>query len=483
MNGWIAGMLLVSVAAQEGSPPTRWRGFHLLEKFTLERNRPFREEDFRLIAEWGFNYARLPLDYRIWARGPDARGIDEAALREIDAAVEYGRRTGVHVALNFHRAPGWCVNPPAEPRSLWTDPEVLETCARHWAAFARRYREVPPERLSFNLLNEPADVAPELYERVVRALAEAIRREDPRRPIVADGLKWGTVPVPELAPLGVGQSLHHYRPFRLTHYRAPWVAGSNDWPEPTWPERRGLSGMLYGPDQGALHGPLLLRGRLEGPFTIRVKTVSRLARLVVRADGAVVLDRRLVSGPERGEAREVVWKEELKVYQNHFDRDYTAPVPEGTREVSIEVAEGDWMSFSRLRIGTTEVIPADFEWGRRPEAISIDARGRPDFSIFPIACDRDTLARECIGPWKALQAKGVPVHVGEIGVYRRTPHEAALAWLDDSLALFQEAGWGWALWELRGAFGVLDSGREDVAYEDFRGRKLDRRMLEILRRR
>ena len=65
----------------------------------------------------------------------------------------------------------------------------------------------------------------------------------------------------------------------------------------------------------------------------------------------------------------------------------------------------------------------------------------------------------------------------------RTPHEAALAWLDDSLALFQEAGWGWALWELRRAFGVLDSGREDVAYEDFRGRKLDRRMFEILRRR
>jgi endoglucanase len=37
------------------------------------------------------------------------------------------------------------------------------------------------------------------------------------------------------------------------------------------------------------------------------------------------------------------------------------------------------------------------------------------------------------------------------------------------------------LWNLRGSFGVLDSQREDVAYEDFRGRKLDRAMLELLR--
>ena len=47
--------------------------------------------------------------------------------------------------------------------------------------------------------------------------------------------------------------------------------------------------------------------------------------------------------------------------------------------------------------------------------------------------------------------------------------------------LWKEAGWGWALWNLRGGFGVLDSQREDVKYEDFRGHKLDREMLELIR--
>jgi hypothetical protein len=34
----------------------------------------------------------------------------------------------------------------------------------------------------------------------------------------------------------------------------------------------------------------------------------------------------------------------------------------------------------------------------------------------------------------------------------------------------------------RGSFGVLDSGRTDVKYEDFQGHKLDRKLLELLQR-
>ena len=42
--------------------------------------------------------------------------------------------------------------------------------------------------------------------------------------------------------------------------------------------------------------------------------------------------------------------------------------------------------------------------------------------------------------------------------------------------------WGFALWNLRGSFGVADSERADVTYEDYKGHKLDRKMLELLRR-
>ena len=55
-----------------------------------------------------------------------------------------------------------------------------------------------------------------------------------------------------------------------------------------------------------------------------------------------------------------------------------------------------------------------------------------------------------------------------------TPHNVCLAWMKDLLELWSAAGWGWSMWNLRGTFGILDSGRTDVAYESFRGHQLDR---------
>jgi endoglucanase len=95
--------------------------------------------------------------------------------------------------------------------------------------------------------------------------------------------------------------------------------------------------------------------------------------------------------------------------------------------------------------------------------------------------DRERLRKERIEPWQALERKGVGVHVGEWGAFQHTPHRVALAWMRDCLELWKQAGWGWALWNFRGSFGILDSNRADVKYESFRGHPLDREMLELLR--
>jgi endoglucanase len=317
----------------------RWRGFNLLEKFTAgkEGNPPFREADFEWMAQWGFNFARLPMSYHCWADPADWLKIREGELAHVDQAVEFGRKHGVHVNLNFHRGPGYCVNPPAERLSLWKDEAALEACAQHWALFARRYKGAPNANVSFDLLNEPADIPDETYGRVVRRLVAAIRTEDPARLVIADGLRWGNKPVPSLKDLSIAQSTRGYQPMRISHHKASWVNGQN-WAEPSWP-------------------------------------------LVVK--------------------------------------------------------------------------PGDV-W------------------------DKTRLRREQIEPWAALQKLGVGVHVGEWGSFNYTPHAVALAWMRDYLDLWKEAGWGWAMWNFRGSFGILDSGRKDVHYEEFRGHKLDRKMLDLL---
>lgn len=317
----------------------RWRGFNLLEKFTLQRNAPYREEDLDLMAEWGFDFIRLPCDYRCWTEAPGK--YRENVLRDIDHVIELARKRHIHVNLNLHRAPGYCVNPPKEPLDLWADDaggvEARAQFAAQWGMLAARYKGIPARNLSFDLLNEPGMVSAATYRRAVEAAVEAIRAADRRRLIVADGIEWGNRPVPDLVNLEIAQSTRGYTPMQVSHYRASWVQGADRWPEPTWP----MTG-------------------------------------------------------------EAVW-------------------------------------------------------------------------------DKERLRRERIRPWKELEARGVGVHVGEWGAHNLTPHAVVLAWMRDCLALWKEAGWGWALWNLRGSFGVLDSGRTDVAYEDFRGHKLDRAMLEVLR--
>jgi endoglucanase len=229
---------LVATAAAARAEPVaklpRWRGFNLLEKFILAMNARYDERDFDFIAAHGFNYVRLPLDYRIWT-GADGE-IREAPLKDIDEAVAFARGRGIHITLCLHRAPGYCINPPKEPLDLWGEDDTARIAfAAQWRMFAERYRDVPASVLSFNLVNEPPSVTEEQYRRVATPAVEAIGAVSPDRLVIADGRGGGRDPTPLLAPLKLVQAGRGYEPFHLSHYRAGWVNGSDSWAAPTWP--------------------------------------------------------------------------------------------------------------------------------------------------------------------------------------------------------------------------------------------------------
>lgn len=314
----------------------RWRGFNLHAKFN-GRNDPFDERDFALIAELGFNFVRLPMDYRGWVEPGDWTAFREPVLKEIDDAVGFGEKHGIHVQLNFHRAPGYTVAHPAEERDLWKDEEAQRVCALHWAAFAKRYQGVPNSRLSFNLLNEPAIITGDVHRTVIERLVGEIRKADSTRLIVCDGRYWARTAPTELLGLDVAAATRGYEPMRISHHKAGWIEGADAWETPSYPLKTG-TGVL----------------------------------------------------------------------------------------------------------------------------------------------DKQALYETNIAPWKALEAKGMGVMVGEFGAHNQTPHAVVLAWLKDNLDLWRDAGWGWAQWCFTGSFGILDSERADVTYEEWRGHKLDRAMLDLL---
>jgi endoglucanase len=89
---------------------------------------------------------------------------------------------------------------------------------------------------------------------------------------------------------------------------------------------------------------------------------------------------------------------------------------------------------------------------------------------------------EHYAPWIKLARAGAGVHCGEGGVFCHTPHPVALAWLADVLDVLTNSGIGYALWNFRGAFGILDSQRKDVDYQSWHGHQLDRKLLDLLQK-
>ena len=342
-----------SVASKDLTLPRR-RGFNLLNMFLPIGNTfkgsgnydlgPFHEDDFAIIKEWGFDFVRLPLCYWCWSSEDDWFRMDEKPLKQIDQAVEWGRQYGVHVNINFHRAPGYCVNkdPVIKLKTdLLKDEAPCEAFCYQWSKFAERYKGIPSSQLSFDLLNEPPKRDREGYVRVMRAAISAIRSVDKDRLICVDGFDYGNEPLKEFSDIkNFYQSARGYKPSPVTHFRAVWMPHLKNFPE----------------DQ--LKWPLHYKG---------------------------------------------------VTYDKNFFRAYY---------------EKQW------------------------------------------------------GEWERLGGK---VHVGEFGCHNQTPAPVAYAWFRDILDVMKEREWGWALWRLRGSFGVIDSERVGAKMENFRGAKLDRELLEILK--
>lgn len=228
----------------------RWRGFNLQEKFTHKpdewmkvapewgfNNEPFRESDFAIIRELGFNYVRLPMSYKCWCEEDDWYKLKEKHLKEIDQAVAYGNQYDLHVCINFHRSPGYTINDMhfspqhREQTSIWDDDKALEACVFHWKHFAERYKGISNRRVSFNLFNEPDGTTEEKHDRVIRHLVKEIRDVDPDRMIAIDGFDFR--PSTNLLDLKIAQCARGYTPGEVTHYMATWGGGHNTLP--TWP--------------------------------------------------------------------------------------------------------------------------------------------------------------------------------------------------------------------------------------------------------
>ena len=463
------------------------KGFNLLGKFDVSwSNKGFKEKEFQVIKDLGFNFVRLPLDYRTYTLTGNWNYIIENRIKNIDEAIQWGAQYNIHVCINLHRAPGYCVNssaslPVNHQLDLWTDTVAQNVFVNHWKFFANRYKDISPERLSFNLVNEPSNVSEQEYVHVMKKAIEVIHEISPERIIFVDGLNYANEIILSLKDEpNIAQAIHCYSPFNLTHYKAGWVGGSDEWPIPTWPILW-ISDFLYGPWKSEFQSALVFQHNFPKGMEIivNVRQVSIESTLRIKADNKTIYTKNFVCGPNPGvdftKIIETQWG-----YQNISNKDFSVTLNEQAASIAFDNSSGDWMTINYISMiegsDTVTYYISDNTWGEQQETYIID-----ETKTIKTIDGNDVLPFESYrNSFLLAKENNIPFMVQEFGVHNKTPHNVTVAFLDDLSNLFFENNVGWALWNLNGSFGILNSDRPDCNYEFYNGFNLDREMYESL---
>lgn len=462
------------------------KGFNLLGMYDINWNiNVFNETEFKMIHDLGFNFVRLPIDFRTYTKPGDWNTFYLTKVAEIDKAIQWGEKYGIHVCLNLHRAPGYCVNPTTtlpvnQQLNLWTDQVAQDAFVNHWKFFANRYKDIPASRLSFNLINEPGNVTSDVYVSIMRKAIQAIHQISPEKIVFVDVVDNSLLLALKDEP-NVAQSIHCYDPSNLTHYKAEWVSGGGDWAVPSWPVLW-ISNYLFGPWKSDWKSPLVFQGNFAKgtEVVINVCQVSLESTLTVKAGTKVILSKRFVCTKDLGTDFTVIIDKGWG-YQNISNKDYSVILPEAATSISFENTAGDWMTINSISIKQGTAVSkynlSNNTWGIKQSSYKIDDSGKiwtlDGNDVLPFESYRKNVA--------IAKENKIPFMVQEFGVYNKTPHDVTIGFLTDLSKFFQENNIGWALWNFTGSFGIINSDRADVQYETYLGTyKLDREMLNAL---
>jgi endoglucanase len=177
-------------------------------------------DDIALMHSMGFDHVRLSIDGDELLRNAPTGGLNATFVAELDTAVYTMLKDDLRVIVDVHPS-------DAFKRQLRTDDAAVARFCALWSALAGHYAQTDPERLFFEVLNEPEfDNAQQWAAVQTRAIA-AIRQVAPHHTIIATAERYSSLTdLLALEPVSdpnVIYTFHDYEPFAFTHQGATWT--------------------------------------------------------------------------------------------------------------------------------------------------------------------------------------------------------------------------------------------------------------------
>jgi len=201
--------------------------------------------DIALIKSAGFDHVRLSVNPQPMMDAARHRDGSAEYFGYLDAAVKMILDAGLAVEIDMH--------PDSDFKTrLAKEDDFVERFADFWTTVAQHYASWDPDRVFFEILNEPEMRDAYRWYGVEAKLAAAIRRGAPSNTIIATGANWDndddllfleTLPDPNVIYV-----FHFYEPHIFTHQGATWGAYYWHWLKglhyPSSPENAAQVAML-----------------------------------------------------------------------------------------------------------------------------------------------------------------------------------------------------------------------------------------------
>lgn len=177
-----------------------------------------REKMFAGIAEAGFKTVRIPIDFGAWA-SLDApyKWEKPGSLKNADNFVKWAVDNNLNAIIDLHHVEfdGKVEGAAATERVVWL-----------WREIAERYKNTDPERIFFEIRNEPHDIKPEVWRTQAEEIIKAVRKIAPNHTLIVGFHDWNSraalIESKPFADENIIYTFHYYDPFLFTHQGAAW---------------------------------------------------------------------------------------------------------------------------------------------------------------------------------------------------------------------------------------------------------------------
>jgi endoglucanase len=178
-----------------------------------------REKMFAEIAKAGFKTVRIPINFGAWASlEKPFRWENEEGLKAADAFVEWAADNNLNAIIDLHHVEfdGSVKGAATTERVVWL-----------WREIATRYKATNPEKVFFELRNEPHDIPAEEWRRQAEEIIKAVREIAPRHTLIVGFHDWNSrralIESEPFADSNIIYTFHYYDPFIFTHQGATWA--------------------------------------------------------------------------------------------------------------------------------------------------------------------------------------------------------------------------------------------------------------------